>query len=221
MFRAILWSQWKWSRGYLLFSALASVLLVIGVLRGQMSFDGAGEYLIPELLNRSRTFGVFFQLHAAAVALGLALATWNSDTRTQHVYALLLPVARAQYVTWRFAAGLFLLALPAVFLAGVTAAGGWIVPIPNVLHVYSVGFALRWFVAAATVYAVLFAIVSASPRIVKVLLYGMLLTLVLDLLYGATMDHAHRPMLFSVIQWLFSPRSPYAPFLEGWMLIDV
>jgi len=213
MFRAILWSQWKWARGFLLVAVLIGMILSIFVLRG--------VYSIPDLLDRSRAFGVFFQLDATAVGLMLAIAAWQQDSRTRHVYALLLPVSRAWYASSRFAAGMILLLIPAAALAISTAITGRLAPLPPVLHVYSAGLAARWLLAAATVYAIIFALVSASPRLVKRIVLGTVAILVLDLLYGGFVDTAHRSLLGALMQSLFSRNGPYAPFLDGWMLIDV
>ncbi len=221
MFRAMLWSQWKWARGGLLVVVIVGMMLAIFVMRGQMSFDGAGVYSVPDLLDRSREFGVMFQLDAAAAGLILAIAAWQQDTRTRHVYALLLPVSRAWYAATRFACGLMLLAIPAVALAASTAISGALAPLPPVLHVYSIGLAARWMLAASTVYAIVFALVSASPRFIRRALLTAVLLLALDLVYGGLIDTSHRPLVNVFIQSVFSRGGPYAPFLDGWMLIDV
>ncbi len=221
MFRAMLWSQWKWARGFLLLSVITGVLLAIFVMRGQMSFDGMGVYSIPDLLDRSRQYGVMFQLDATAAGLVLAIAAWQQDARTRHVYALLLPVSRTWYAATRFVCGLILLTIPAVALAASTAIAGALAPLPPVLHVYSIGLAARWMLAASTVYAIIFALISASPRIIKRAVLVAVAILVLDLIYGGLIDTTHHSLLGALMQSLFSRNGPYAPFLDGWMLIDV
>jgi hypothetical protein len=221
MFRAMLWCQWKWVRGFTLAAVLSGVLLAIFVLRGQVSFDGVGVYSIPDLLDRSRAYGVFFQIHAAMCGLVVAISAWQQDTRTRHVYALLLPVSRAWYAATRFACGLLLLLIPAATVGIATAAAGWLAPLPPVLHVYSAGLAVRWMLAASTVYAIVFALVSASPSLIRRIMLAAVTLLALDLLYGGFVDSTHQPLIVRAMQGLFSRYGPYAPFLDGWMLIDV
>ncbi|HEV8409137.1 MAG TPA: hypothetical protein VGQ30_01430 [Gemmatimonadaceae bacterium] len=221
MFRAMLWSQWKWSRGFLLLVVIVGVTLSIFVMRGQISFDGVGVYSIPDLLDRSRAFGVMFQLDATAAGLVLAIAAWQQDSRTRHVYALLLPVSRVWYAATRFACGLILLLIPALALAASTAIAGWLAPLPPVLHVYAIGLAARWLLAASTVYAIIFALVSASPRLIKRAVLAAAVIIVADLIYGGLIDTTHHSLIGALMQSVFSRNGPYAPFLDGWMLIDV
>jgi hypothetical protein len=162
-----------------------------------------------------------FQLDATAAGLVLAIAAWQQDSRTRHVYALLLPVSRAWYAATRFACGLLLLLIPAVALAASTAIAGSLAPLPPVLHVYAIGLAARWLLAASTVYAIIFALVSASPRLIKRAVLAAAVIMVADLIYGGLIDTTHHSLIGALMQSIFSRNGPYAPFLDGWMLIDV
>jgi uncharacterized membrane protein len=111
--------------------------------------------------------------------------------------------------------------IPAVALAASTAIAGSLAPLPPVLHVYAIGLAARWLLAASTVYAIIFALVSASPRLIKRAVLAAAVIMVADLIYGGLIDTTHHSLIGALMQSIFSRNGPYAPFLDGWMLIDV
>src|SRR2546428_1229831 len=112
MFKAIIKTQWKWTR-------LAVLLSVVGVFAlPLLSLASASKRTEPrEFISTMQSWGVAYAFAAAVVGLLVATLAWNSDHRGHHVYALSLPVARWRYVLLRFGAGLLFLLPPVVALA--------------------------------------------------------------------------------------------------------
>ena len=111
MFRAILFSQWKWSRLIVVLGTVAGFALPLISLQGAARADRS-PLEAEALLHSVQGWGVLYPLLATALGLLVAIATWAPDHRGRHIHALTLPLPRWRYVLLRFAAGATVLAAP-------------------------------------------------------------------------------------------------------------
>jgi hypothetical protein len=217
MFRAILYTQWKWTRLPLLPIVVAAFTLPL------LSVQAAGgdpELIDPGfLLTRVAVWGVWFPVLAAGLGLVTATAAWSADHRGGHVYALSLPLPRWKYVMMRFAAGLLVTALAflAFWLGSLVAAA--LASVPTGLRVYPTALAFRFALAAAVAYALFFAISAATVRTaayVLAVIGGLVALHVLLRAGGMQVD-----LLGTVLRYLVYPPGLFHPFTGPWMLINV
>ena len=218
MFRAILYSQWKWSRWSIVLGAVTGFALPI------LSVQGAGRtergpLQTGELLDAVEKWGVGYPVLAAALGLVVAIATWAPDHRGRHVHALSLPLERWRYVLLRFGSGVTLLALPivAVLLGALLATAS--ATLPPGLQGYPVALAGRFALAVCVAYAVFFAISTGTARTAGIILGAVGCGIVVQLLASA----ANLPLdllgalQIAALNW----PGPLAIFTGRWMLIDV
>src|SRR3989442_13651276 len=109
MFRAILYSQWKWSRLIVVLGTVAGFALPIVSLQGAARADRS-PLAAQELLRAVQSWGTLYPVLAAALGLLVAIATWAPDHRGRHIHALSLPLPRWRYVLLRFGSGVTVLA---------------------------------------------------------------------------------------------------------------
>ena len=217
MFRVILATQWKWTRGMLLVATCTTFALpFIALHNASRSID---ELDARTLLANMEMFGVFYALAAAATGLIVAVMTWTPDHTGRHVYALSLPIDRWRYVAMRFGAGALTLASPtvALLLGGVVALSA--TAIPAGLHSHPFALAIRFALAALIAYSIFFAISSGTKRtagIIAAVLFGLIFIDVLGEMIGVRLS----PMsaLFDV---LMNWSGALGVFNGRWMLIDV
>lgn len=214
MWRAMLETQWKWSRAMLLLLAIASFALPLVSLRA--SFGAFTESLF---IASMQAWSVGYAVIAAGLGLVMAILAWSYDHRLRHVYALSLPVARWRYVLMRFTAGLTLLGLPIVALfigAEVVAHSSYV---PKMLHAYPIALTLRFAFAALVAYAIFFAISSATAKTAGYILGALATMIVLQLLVDSTGSRAN--VLGYLIDAVLASPGLLAVFNGRWMLIDV
>ena len=219
MFRAILYTQWKWARPVLVLAAIIAGWIPLQALRSA-PYKTMGTYHIPSLYQSIMSASLFYQFLAVAVAVVIAVSAWQADSTRQHVYALALPIARWRFVLMRFGAG-------AVLLGGVAMAvgvfGGLAVamaPLPPMLHGYPVGLAIRFWLGTLIPFGIIFALLTSNPRKVKWVTAGVVTIYVVDLMlssFGVTQT----PLLNIVFYGLYEQGGPLTAFLTRWMLIDV
>lgn len=219
MLAAMIRTQWRSARGVLLILALVVAFLPFQLL--QASEGASGVYSVGDLVSRSAMFSVFYQMTALVAGLILAFSCWQPDLATRHVYALSLPVPRWRYVLSRFAAGLALhlpVAITLAIAAGIACA---LAPIPPVLHAYPVSLALRWLLGAAVVFSIIFALLTLSVRMSRIVVIVLLGLLVADLTLVAV-GVTQSPVIFDTLTSLVrSDSGPAGGFMMRWMLLDV
>ena len=216
MFRVILYAQWKWARLVVTLGTVAG--FAIPILSLQPAGGGA-PLPAGDLLRTVQSWGVLYPALAAALAVLVAIAAWAPDHRGRHVYALSLPLPRWRWALLRFAAGAVLLAAPiiAVWAGGLLATTT--AQLPEGLHGYATGLALRFALAVAVGYSVFFAISSGTARTAGAILGIIAGLVVVQLLAGAADVNLH---LFDFAQnTVLSWPGPLAIFTGRWMLIDV
>jgi hypothetical protein len=158
-----------------------------------------------------------------AVMTGLicAVATWQPDVVTQHVYAMALPVPRTTYVVRRFATGLVLqLPVAAVLLVASFAALAR-APLPDVVHAYPLGLAVQWLLGAWSVYAAVFLLLSMEKRTAAIVVAVLFTLMAIDVALAYFHVVEQEPLISRTLVALFSDGSPFATFIRRWMLVDV
>jgi hypothetical protein len=220
MFRAVLYTQWKWTRPVIVLAVLIAGYIPVNAMRA-MPYRSLDTYHIPSLYYGIVGASAMYQLLALGLAVVVAIAAWQADASRQHVYALSLPVPRWRFVLLRFGAGAALLGIVALsvgLFGGIAAA---IAPLPPMLHAYPVGLAVRFWLGALVPFALVFALLSSNPRVVRLLVASVAAIVVVDLLlagFGATEKPVVMGWFFDTI---YSDRGPLAAFLSKWMLVDV
>ncbi len=218
MFRAILLSQWKWSRLVVALGTIAGFALPIISLQGAAS-AGRNALEAEELLRAVRSWGTLYPVLAGALGLLVAIATWAPDHRGRHVHALSLPLPRWRYVLLRFGSGVTVLAAPivAVFLGALLAT--WSATLPSGLQGYPVALGFRFALAVLLAYAVFFAVSAGTARTAGIILASVGALIVVQIIASvANLDlDLLGTMQGAVLNW----PGPLAVFTGRWMLVDV
>lgn len=214
VFVQVLFTQWKWSRMFLLL--LTAAAFAIPALSVQSIGQAYSNY---EVVFRLQAFGVAYPILAGAIGVLLSITAWSSDHRGRHVYALSLPIERWRYVWLRYLAGLLLIIPPIVALwAGgmlATGLGG----IPAGLNAYAGSLALRFALATVLSYTALFAISAGTPKTAGIVLSIGAALVAVHLLLGAA--GIEIDILSPIVNGLFVWPGPFEIFTGRWMLIDV
>lgn len=218
MFKAILYTQWKWSRLPVLLMVFAGFALPLLSARGT---QGAAQdyWQIADMLSSLQSWGLVYPLLAAAVGLWLAFVSWSADHRGKHIYALSLPIPRWNYVLLRFSAGACLLALPALALWAGALVATAATALPPGLQAYPTILALRFGLAALVAYALFFAISAGTNRTAGYVLAVVGAVVVIQLFIDAVGWEVKviEPLLLRLVLW----PGPFEIFTGRWMLFDV
>jgi hypothetical protein len=217
MFRAILFTQWKWSRGLLALAAVALFSIPLMSIRG-------GAFLFEELdarnvLLQMQSYGTFYAFGALALGLVAGLTAWSADHASRHVYALSLPVKRWRYTLLRFGAGATTLIGPvvALWLGAMVAVNTASIPLG--LQGYPTALAFRFALGVLLAYSLCFAAGSTSPRIAGYVLTAIATVVAINVAIVTFTSHAG--VLDPVLSVLFDRHGMLHVFAGRWMLIDV
>jgi hypothetical protein len=227
MFRQIAFLQWKTSR----FAVVLLLPLCIGLplfltrLAGSFANADLPGGASLGLLHFVDATSVAFPILAAAAGGALALTAWAWDHRTNHVYALSLPLERWRYTLMKMGAGtVMLLALAAGVLLG-SLLGIALTQLPEGVHGYPIAFTLRFLFAALICYAVTFAFASGTMkttvRIFTVLFVVFILGSVATEIAGRALGTTIRSPASLLGEALVTWPGPFNVFGGSWMLIDV
>lgn len=214
MFRAILMTQWKWSRVIVLLATITGFALPLASLQSASQASSATAFV-----SAMQSWATGYALLAAAAGLLVALSAWQQDHAGRHVYALSLPVTRTRYSALRFGAGaLFLLAPIVAVLIGclIVATSG---AIPAGLHAYPLELTARFALAAFVAYAIFFAIASSTPQTAGVVIGA--IAAVLFTQYLLALASTPVDILGPITQFLFVRPGFFSVFTGRWMLVDV
>ena len=219
MFRVILYSQWKWSRLFVVLGTVAGFVVPILSVQGATAESATRAGAAGQLLLTVQSWGVLYPVLATTLAVLLAIMTWAPDHRGRHVHALSLPLPRWRYALLRFSAGLVLLTPPILaVLAGAVLATRLAV-IPPGLQGYPIALAVRFALAVGVGYAVFFAISAGTSRTASIILASLGGLIVIQVLAGVADVNLD---LFGRVQMVFlNWPGPLAIFTGRWMLIDV
>lgn len=218
MFRAILFSQWKWSRLIVILGAIAGFALPLISVQGAATAERS-PLAAEELLRAVQSWGTLYPVLAAALGLLVAIATWAPDHRGRHVHALTLPLPRWRYVLLRFASGATVLAGPIVAVCAGALLATAFATIPPGLQGYPLALALRFTLAVLVAYAVFFSISAGTTRTAGIILGGLGAIIVVQIVASVAGVELG---LTDALQWLtLNWPGPFAVFGGRWMLIDV
>ena len=217
MFKQVMFVQWKWTRNSLL---AMSVLVTIGpalVMRVAMR-----EWVVvsaSDLIAVTNVLGAMLALGAITTGLMVQDASIRPDIEGRYIYALSLPVRWQELLVRRTGAGLVLLIIPALFVwIGGTIATSLIV-IPDSLHSYAGGVAMRFFLASVLSFAVWSVVVRYSRKKSAVVVLAALLVLVLAPV--ALLLAGKGYLIEAMFRALIDPPSPFSVFTARWALLDV
>ncbi len=218
MFKAVLYSQWKWTRLIIVLGTLAGFALPLLSLQGAARAD-RGALQAQDLLRAVQSWGTLYPLLAAALGLLVAIATWAPDHRGRHVHALTLPLPRWRYALLRFAAGLTLLAVPIAAVSVGALLAALTATIPSGLQAYPLALSLRFALAVLVAYAVFFAISAGTARTAGIIL-GVIAALVVVQVV-ASIANLQLDLVGTSQVVLLHGLGPLAVFTGRWMLVDV
>jgi len=218
MFRAILYSQWKWSRLIVAVGTIAGFTLPLVSLQGAARADRS-PLEAEALLHAVQAWGVLYPLLAAAVGLLVAIVTWAPDHRGRHIHALTLPLPRWRYVLLRFATGATVLAGPILGVSVGALIAVAAATLPPGLHGYPLALAVRFALAALVAYALFFAVSAGTARTAGIIL-GVIGAIVVVQVF-ASVANLELNLADHLQMVLTNWPGPLAVFTGRWMLIDV
>jgi hypothetical protein len=215
--------QWLASRWLIVPLVLLCVALPQVVVRVTTTLGGVSSP--GEVLRMMQALSGIFPFVAAITGAAVALAMWNWDHRTNHVYALTLPMSRAQYALLKLWAGAVILLVPAL----ATWTGAWIATstavIPEGLRAYPVAFGVRFLLAAAIVYATMFALAAGTIRTTLIICIGFVTILIAGSLGLPFLERQFEIDLITPLSTGISTIArwpgPAQVFGGSWLLIDV
>lgn len=217
MFLAILWTQWKWTRGAALIAFVLGFSIPLLSLLGLETTRGTFSPML--VVRNMQQFGAMYALLAAGSGLACAMFAWGHDHRGRHVYALTLPIPRSTYTAMRFGAGAICLLVPVAGVLAGCLVGLAAVDVPTGLSAYPLALTVRFLVACFVSYALFFAILASSTKASAYVLGGIgAMVLLVFLLNAFGVGAEVRAVL---VQALFGDRGLLSVFTGRWMLIDV
>ena len=220
MFRAVFYTQWKWTRPVLVLAALVAAYIPVTALR-TAPYKDAATYHIPSLYNSIAGASAGYQLLALALAVVVAISTWQADINRQHVYALSLPLPRWKFVLLRFGAGAALLGIVAACVSLFGGIATALAPLPPMLHAYPIGLGVRFWLGSLIPFSIIFALLVSNPKAVRFAVAGFATLIAVDFLLAAFNVTQEAVMTRWLFDAAYSSHGPLAAFLSKWMLIDV
>lgn len=219
MYAQMLKAQWR-STGPVVavLTVVAFAAPLMTVLYGA-SLRQASSYAVASWLQAGAAVGTAMPIIALIIGVLLGMSVWSADHLGGHVYALSLPLPRAQYVLLRFGVGATYLAVPVAALAAGAFIASGAVDLPVGLHAYPVQIAVRFAAAALVCYAVFFALSTATKRVAVALLGGVGGFALADLLLVALGRQG--VVLETTFHLLTTWPGPLAILMGRWALFDV
>ncbi len=164
VFKQVLLAQWRWARLALVVLAVIGFGIPLASVFYGADLAGAALSRVGEWLTAADRIARVLPYFALLTGVLVGVMAWTPDIAGKHVYALSLPISRAYFVTLRFAAGAVLTLVPAGAFALGALIASLAVSLPPGVHAHPVEVAARFWLATLTVFAIIFAISSASRR---------------------------------------------------------
>lgn len=228
MFQQILFTQWKSIRMGLIPFVIAAFGLPLLAVQGlgpvPEGYEGARVGL-QYVFDSWQMWLPWFPALAVTVGATAALNAWSWDHKTDHIYALSLPISRPRYAAWKMGAGALLVVVPALglWLGALVASAS--IDIPASVNTYPTALAVRFFMASLLAYSMFFALAAGTIRTTVIVLGGFVGTMVL---FGIMTDYASAVVpgfAFNFSTWLVESLiewpGPFEVFSGNWSLIDV
>ena len=218
MFRAMLFTQWKWTRAVLLPLVIATFAVPVYSVN-QFSDVSISRWQVSSMLASMQAWGLGYMFASVFIGLFVASAAWTFDVRLKHVYALSLPIPRWHYLLLRYAAGSLILLVPAFFLwmGGLVATASSAIPVG--LHAYPTALAIRFLLATFISYSIIFS-ASTVPKKIGI---GIAIAFGVLILFDATIDYAtgNSRLISGLFEWAVRWPGFMEVYAGRWMLIDV
>jgi hypothetical protein len=217
MFKQTLLVQWKWSRAAL--AALTVLVIIVPVLTMRIAMMTSTAQTPSSLVEFTEILGALLAIVSVICGIAVQNTAWQADISGRYVYALSLPITWTRFVWYRAAASTLLLVIPAVglFLGGVVALS--FVTLPETLHGYPAGVAVRFFLGSLFAFGLWGLLLRVTgQRASVVLLVLLLLCVVIPLVLQASGLGASGTNL---LRGLVASPSPLAIYVARWALIDV
>ena len=219
MFKQVLFAQWLTSRLALaVLSVLAFALPLISVFYGG-DIATTGRLALGEWRVAADRVAQVLPYFAVLVGALLGVLAWSPDLAGRHIYALSLPVRRPVFVALRFGAGSVLALIPSVALAAGSAIASLAVRLPPGVRAYPLEISVRFTLATLTVYAIIFALASASRRSQLVVIGTICTAILLDLAL-VTLDVSFS-ITATTLGALTTWPGPLSILVGRWALFDV
>lgn len=218
--------QWLASRWLLVPLVMLCFGVPQAVVRTALRYTPTGVGYGPGvLLQQMQMLSGIFPFLAAISGAAVALAAWNWDHRTGHIYALSLPMPRARYALLKLWAGALILLVPAF----ATWLGAWVatssVAIPDGLRAYPFAFGARFLLAGVIVYATMFALAAGTIRTTLIICIGFLAIVIGGGIAAPLVERAFHIDLMTPLQLILETVArwpgPFEVFVGNWLLIDV
>lgn len=218
MFNALLKVQWKWTRLWVLFGAVAGFTIPLVSMRALMMMTGY-RVSAGDVVNTMQGMGVLYAFLAGGLGLAVAFLAWNADQKGRHTYALSLPISRARYALIRFGAGsMFLLVPAAAVLLGCLIAIA-LAEMPPGMHAYPLSLTLRFLLSSFVAFAIFFAVAASSQKAAATLLAVLAGFVLLSIIIGAM--GVKTDIIGKTMSFIFEEPGVLSIFTGRWMLIDV
>jgi hypothetical protein len=219
--------QWQATRWLLVPIILLCIGLPQAVVQLATAYSGGvnAEFGPGALIHALERLSSIFPFLAAITGAAIALAAWNWDHRTNHVYALTLPVPRARYALLKLWAGAVILLVPTLAVW----VGAWLatstVAVPDGLRAYPFAFGARFLLAGTLVYGTLFALAAGTIRTTLIICIGVVLILALGAIGLPVLEHQFGIDLITPVELIAATvrrwPGPFEVFGGSWLLIDV
>lgn len=227
-FREIFFLHWKAVRWILLPFVLLAIgcpMFILRVIQSTPVPNGMARATAPMILNYQRGWLGVFPILAFIIGGIVALVAWSWDHQSRHVYALSLPVTRANYALTKMVAGMGIVLIPGVALLLGTMFGLLMTPLPAELHAYPFSFAMRFLLAMLIAYSLIFALAASTVRTTTTIIIGVIVVLVfgsigVEIVNTATHRHLVTPAEIMIDAFMNWP-GPFAVFGGNWAIIDV
>ncbi len=226
MFQQMLFIQWKVSRFAVLLLLPLCIALPVVLLRLSSTFaHRAWASPALDMLRVTEMWSVAFPVLAAIAGCTVALTAWTWDHRTNHIYALSLPIERWRYALLKMGSGALVLG---VIILGILVGALIAVTttdLPEGVRAYPFAFAIRFMFAALICYAITFAFAAGTMRTtIRVLAVMFFIFIVGSIVTDYMGTVLNREIPSPLALWgeaLVSWPGPFNVFGGSWMLIDV
>lgn len=228
MFQQILFTQWKSFRLGLIPFVVAAFALPLLAVQGlgpvPEGYQGARVGL-QTLFDSWQFWLPWFPALAVTVGATAALNAWSWDHKTDHIYALSLPISRPRYAAWKMGAGALLVAVPALalWLGALLASAS--IDVPASVNTYPTALATRFLLASLIGYSIMFAMAAGTIRTTVRVLTGVAALVILGSITSDYLAAVMPGLGLGFDQWLAGSLmtwpGPFEVFLGNWSLIDV
>ena len=226
MFKQIMLLNWKVSKFALAMLVPLCIGLPIALLRLSSEYTlQVSAMPALDMLRVAERWARAFPLLAGAAGCAIALCVWAWDHKTNHVYALSLPIERWRYALLKFLSGTTLLGVlfAAILLGSIIAVS--ITDLPTGIRGYPMALAIRFLFAALITYAITFAFAAGTMKTtVRVFVIMFVIFIGGGLLTDVIGDAMGRPVSSPIGLFhdaLSNWPGPFNVFGGSWMLIDV